>query len=166
MRRRRGFTLIELITYLTLLSTSLILLLSFEMASQKAAAEQRAALDIARSCDAFHERLRRDVLAARAIKVLGDGRLELRVGEELIRYQHDAKRRRLLRLAGEREEVYARILGVDFQLLPGRGSGGASLEAHVRAFQVMEVGAKGLVPQGPEWRWRFESLIGTWRKAP
>lgn len=86
-RLRRGFTLVELVVYLSLITVGMLLVGAVEMTAKRSVDQQRALIDVQLQGDAFLGRLRRDVEAARKVSTesgvphtvialtLGDGTL-------------------------------------------------------------------------------------------
>lgn len=64
-----AFSMIELMTYVSLITISLTLLLSFEVMTQKSVSEQRLSHEIATQTDSVFQRLHSDVTLARAIQL-------------------------------------------------------------------------------------------------
>lgn len=95
-RRRRGFTLVELIVYLGLMTMGLLLVGAIELTAQRAADMQQALIEVQLAADAFLGHLRRDVEAARRVT---------REGQELVLELQDGRRVRWL--PGVREELAA-----------------------------------------------------------
>lgn len=69
MTRRRGFTLIELMLYLSLVTVGLLLIGAVEMTAKRSVDTQQSIIDVQLHGDAFLGRLRRDVELARQVRV-------------------------------------------------------------------------------------------------
>lgn len=70
--RARGFTLVELLVYLSLVTVGLLLVGAVEMTAQRAADLQQALIEVQRHGDGFLARLRRDVESAQRISQQGN----------------------------------------------------------------------------------------------
>lgn len=95
-RRRRGFTLVELIVYLGLMTMGLLLVGAIELTAQRAADMQQGLIEVQLAADSFLGHLRRDVEAARRVT---------REGRELVLELQDGRRVRWG--PGLREELAA-----------------------------------------------------------
>jgi len=86
-RSTRGFTLAELVTYLALFTSSLALLMGFELASRRTIQNQATQIDVLFEADALFEFLDRDVALSRSIKIDADSRgVTIGDGKDSIRY--------------------------------------------------------------------------------
>lgn len=74
-RARRGFTLVELLVYLSLVTVGLLLVGAVEMTAQRTADLQQALIEVQRQGDSFLGHLRRDVEASRRVSREGDALL-------------------------------------------------------------------------------------------
>lgn len=70
--RARGFTLVELLVYLSLVTVGLLLVGAVEMTAQSAADLQQALIEVQRQGDGFLAHLRRDVESSQRISQQGD----------------------------------------------------------------------------------------------
>ena len=72
--RRRGFTLVELVVYMSLVTTGLMVFAGLELSAQRATAVQGALMDIATQSSTYMGRLRRDVEGARGLRIGAEGK--------------------------------------------------------------------------------------------
>lgn len=74
-RLRAGFTLIELITYLSLLSISLTMLMSFELSTQQSLRMQALSNDVSMQADKLQNQLKLDITAAESLTIQDSGQV-------------------------------------------------------------------------------------------
>jgi hypothetical protein len=74
MRRRRGFTLAELAVYMGLVATGVMVFAGIELSAQRSIAIQGTLLDMSTQANTYLGALRRDVEAARSVRIQADGR--------------------------------------------------------------------------------------------
>jgi hypothetical protein len=72
MRRRRGFTLIELCVYLSLVSSALLVFGGIELSARRSLSVQSALIDMENQASSYLGALRRDVEASTAVDVKAD----------------------------------------------------------------------------------------------
>jgi hypothetical protein len=102
LRRQRGFTLIELVTYVSLVSVSLTLLMGFEIATQKAVTSHRDSNNISSQSNDLFKRLRDDISKSYDIKS-SNGELSMSQRQRTVVYTHvvnivNSKRQMLQRI--------------------------------------------------------------------
>jgi type II secretory pathway pseudopilin PulG len=101
MRRSSGFTLIELMVYMSLVTMGLMACGGIELQAQKAVAVQAALVDIDRQATGYLGQLRRDVEDSRKLEVQGNAESK---GSDLI--VHDRDGGAVIYRAGERVVLF------------------------------------------------------------
>ena len=73
-RKHAGFTLIEVVTYVSLLSASLVLLIGYELNNMSAIQQLTRSNEIALRADELYMQIERDIAEATSIELKKDGR--------------------------------------------------------------------------------------------
>lgn len=102
---RRGFTLIELMIYLALVSVALVMFMGIELGARKSVALQQAILDVEEESRRCLDAFRRDVEAAREVLVAED---------ELKLIRHDGRRVRYALGTRQERDPRGQLLGEEF----------------------------------------------------
>jgi type II secretory pathway pseudopilin PulG len=169
MRNQRAFTLIELVTYISLVSVSLTLLLSFEIATQQSVTSHRQACNIANQSDALFQQLRDDVSSSQKIIVNPMGEtLTLSNGTDTVRYKAETavhnKRYTMLSRSHQGPEAktsqpdkpYPRLAKCQFKVKKVSGATLLEVHAQFRRVNYMDASQSDYVV----YDWVFRSLIG------
>lgn len=101
---RRGFTLVELMVYLALVSAGLTMFLGIELGARKSVALQQGILDVEEESRRCLEAFRRDVEAAREVLV---------ADEELKLIRHDGRRVRYALGSRQLRDSQGQVVGED-----------------------------------------------------
>lgn len=159
--RRRAFTLIEIVTYLALISTSIVLLATFQINTHSAVAEQSQAFEVASQADRLFQFLRADLRVARAIE-LSEGGATLTVtlhSGARTTYQRTTTTNRHGEASLERRELDPQgtlVLTESWPLVVEHGFAreGSLLKVEVQAVRRRSAQERQLLP----FRWQFLPL--------
>jgi hypothetical protein len=121
--RRRGTTMIELLVYMGLLTSGMLVLLGIEAGASRALALQQALLDVELESGQLLGQLRRDVEAAARLEVDRDALVVHRQDGRTVRYVAGARVESGAGLQSERREAYRHntALTVSLEGSPGGG---------------------------------------------
>ena len=172
MRMRKAlkaFTLIELVTYISLISVSLTLLLSFEVATQKTVRSQSQACDIAAQSNSLFQQLSEDIAQSKGLQTKEEGRtLVMNAAESSVVYTtktsiyHKDKTMvvRQQKIKGakplEFEQPYPRLSDCLFKVKRSKGRTWVEVTAKFRRASLVDPRVDDFI----SYQWVFESLVG------
>ncbi|MDF1660363.1 MAG: hypothetical protein P1V97_01225 [Planctomycetota bacterium] len=172
MRRpsfRQAFTLIELVTYISLVSVSLTLLLSFEIATQKAVRSQSQSCDIAAQSNALYQQLSSDVTKSGDLSSKDNGRgLSMRSGDTNFIYTtkpsvYNKDKTMLVRQQKttgakpfEFEQPFPRLSDCKFKVKRSKGRALVEVTAKFRRASLIDPRVDDYIT----YHWVFETLVG------
>lgn len=166
---RQAFTLIELVTYISLVSVSLTLLLSFEIATQKTVRSQSQSCDIAAQSNALYQQLSTDITKSGGVLSGGEGRsLSMRSGNVNISYTAEIsifnKDKTMLvrkqKTEGakpfEFEQPFPRLSDCKFKVTRVNGRTTVRVTAKFRRASLIDARVDDFIT----YHWVFETLVG------
>lgn len=119
MTRRRGTTFVELLLYMGLLTSGMVVLVGIEAGAARALSLQQALLDVELEQAQLLGALRRDVEAARRLEVDRAALVVHRLDGRVVRYEAGARVESGGGLAAERRDLFRHNTGLTISVEPG-----------------------------------------------